>query len=165
MTTTPGDQRTAERGLGWSLGVLVRAYEAAVRDIVCEIPHGHRGYRILAEVTHGDQPSQLALATHLGVDRTVMTYVIDDLVTADLVQRQLNPADRRQRRVVATATGRRVLQGLQRRVRVAEDELLGALDPAQREVLCSMLQQVACDVRGIDADRDVCEAAEEWTRG
>ncbi|WP_029136374.1 MarR family winged helix-turn-helix transcriptional regulator [Nakamurella lactea] len=162
MSTARDDQRTAERGLGWSLGVLLRAYEASVRDIVDELPHGHRGYRVLSEVVHGAQPSQLALAAHLGIDRTVMTYVIDDLVAADLVQRQSNPTDRRQRRVVATATGRRVLRRLERRVRAAEDEVLGSLDATRRAALCSMLQQVAWDVRGVGVGTDVCEVAEDW---
>ncbi|MFK0044612.1 MarR family transcriptional regulator [Streptomyces sp. NPDC090741] len=44
------------------------------------------------------------MATYLGIDRTVMTYLIDDLVTAGLVERRLNPADRRQRKIV-TAPG------------------------------------------------------------
>ena len=162
MTTASDHQETGERGLGWSLGVVLRAYEATVRSTVDELPHGHRGYRVLAEVVHGEQPSQLALAAHLGIDRTVMTYVIDDLVAADLVQRQPNPADRRQRRIVATATGRRVLRRLERRVRAAEDQVLGSLDAGRREVLCSMLQQVACDVRGVGDGRDVCEVAQDW---
>jgi DNA-binding MarR family transcriptional regulator len=102
------------------------------------------------------------LAADLGIDRTVMTYVIDDLVAADLVQRQPNPADRRQRRIVATVTGRRVLRRLERRVRAAEDEVLGALTAAQREALCSMLYQVACDVRAVDPEKDVCEVAADW---
>ena len=39
-------------------------------------------YQILSTVVHDDQPSRLALAAHLGIDRSVMTYLIDDLVEA-----------------------------------------------------------------------------------
>jgi DNA-binding MarR family transcriptional regulator len=151
-----------ERGLGWSLGVLLRAYEASVRDAVREVPHRHRGYQVLAEVVHGDQPSQLALATHLGIDRTVMTYVIDDLAAAGLVERRPNPADRRQRQVVATTAGRRALRRLEGRVRAAEDDVLGVLDADQRESLCTLLRHVAHEVRGIDHDRDLCDVAANW---
>jgi hypothetical protein len=34
---------------------------------------------VLAAATRGEPGSQLALAQHLGVDRTVMTYLVDDL--------------------------------------------------------------------------------------
>src|SRR5204862_8339718 len=39
--------------------------------------------------------TQLALAQHLGVDRTVMTYLIDDLEAAKLIERRPDPTDRR----------------------------------------------------------------------
>ncbi|NUR51901.1 MAG: winged helix-turn-helix transcriptional regulator, partial [Hamadaea sp.] len=95
---------------GWGLGVLLRAYQSTVVTELGDFPHGPRGYQTLTEVVRGEHPSQLALAAYLGIDRTVMTYLIDDLVTAGLVERQLNPADRRQRKVVATAAGRRALK-------------------------------------------------------
>jgi MarR family transcriptional regulator for hemolysin len=45
---------------------------------------------------------KLALAQHLGIDRTAMTYLLDDLETAGLIERRPGPADWRARRVVAT---------------------------------------------------------------
>ena len=132
-------------------------YEATVRDALAEVPHGHRGYQVLSEVVRGEQPSQLALAAHLGIDRTVMTYLIDDLVEAGLVERRPNPADRRQRRVVATSAGRRTLRRLIGRVRASEDAVMQALDAREREALCVLLGRVAADVHGVDAGRDLCD--------
>lgn len=131
------------RGLGWSLGALQRHYESVVDKVLGDVPHGHRGYQVLAEVSTGHPPSQLALAERLGIDRTVMTYLIDDLVAAGLVERQTNPDDRRQRRIVVTALGRRLLRRLAPKVQAVEDEVLGSLTPEQREVLCTLLRQVA----------------------
>jgi MarR family transcriptional regulator, transcriptional regulator for hemolysin len=144
---------------GWHLGVLLGAYQSSVVTVLGEVPHGPRGYQTLAAVVHGDQPSQLALATHLGIDRTVMTYLIDDLVAAGLVERQLNPADRRQRRIVATDDGVGRYTDLERRVRAAEDKLLGALEPAERQAFRQVLRRVACDLRNIAPRPDPCEAA------
>ncbi|MDQ7906378.1 MarR family winged helix-turn-helix transcriptional regulator [Phytohabitans sp. ZYX-F-186] len=154
--TTP---RPAYDGdFGWHLGVLLSGYQSLVVTVLGDFPHGPRGYQTLAAVVHGDQPSQLALATHLGIDRTVMTYLIDDLVEAGLVERQLNPADRRQRKIVATARGLGTYRDLERRVREAEDTLLGALEPAERRALRHLLRRVACDVRDIEPATDPCEA-------
>jgi MarR family transcriptional regulator, transcriptional regulator for hemolysin len=56
-----------------------------------------------------DEPcSQAALAARLGIDRTVMTYLLDDLVTAGLVERRQDPGDRRTRSVAATEHGRAI---------------------------------------------------------
>src|SRR5690348_14911735 len=113
------DRPVEHEDFGWALGAVLRAYHSSVLTQLGEVPHGPRGYQTLTEVVRGEHPSQLALAAYLGIDRTVMTYLIDDLVGAGLVERQPNPADRRQRKVVATAAGRRTLKDLQQRVRAA----------------------------------------------
>lgn len=165
MIPVMATERPAYDGdFGWHLGVLLSGYHSLVVTALGDFPHGPRGYQTLATVVRGDQPSQLALATHLGIDRTVMTYLIDDLVNAGLVERQLNPADRRQRKVVATAEGVAAYTELARRVREAEDKLLGALEPAERQVLRRLLRTVACDVRNIEPVMDPCEAAEATLR-
>lgn len=156
--TRPPTEHTT--GVGWCLTVLLRAYHTSVNSVVGDLPHGPRGYHVLATVVHDQPPSQLALADHLGVDRTVMTYVIDDLVAAGLVERQANPADRRQRMVVATERGKRVLADHQERVRQAEDDLLDALEPGERDALRRLLRRVACDVRDIDVATDPCDVVD-----
>lgn len=128
---------------GWTLGAVFRAYRGVLEVAVGDFPHGPRGYQVLHMVVHCDQPSQLALATSLGIDRTVMTYLVDDLITAGFVERRLNPADRRQRKVVSTDAGVQALQELERRVRQAEDSVLAPLQPDEREMLCSLFRRVA----------------------
>jgi MarR family transcriptional regulator, transcriptional regulator for hemolysin len=158
-TTRPEDD------FGWHLGVLLRAYQGSVVTVTGDLPHGPRGYQTLRAVVHGDQQSQLGLATHLGIDRTVMTYLIDDLVEAGLVERRPNPADRRQRRIVATAKGVRACAKLERQVRQAEDDLLRSLAPADRAALRTLLRRVACDLRDLAPVADPCDAAQEMLSG
>ncbi len=126
---------------GPALLTLGRAYLGFVVEILDGVPHGPRGYHTLGAVIRGDHPSQLALATGLGIDRTVMTYLLDDLVAAGLVERQLNPTDRRQRKIVATALGIQAMAHLNRRVCQAEDELLGALDDEERDAFRTLLRR------------------------
>jgi DNA-binding MarR family transcriptional regulator len=137
---TPAHTATEIYGeAGPALLVLTRAYFGAVGPILDGLPHATRGYHTLGAVIRGDHPSQLALATWLGIDRTVMTYLLDDLVAAGLVERQQNPTDRRQRKIVATAHGVQTFTELQRKVRRAEDDLLGALSDTERETLRDLL--------------------------
>lgn len=147
-------------GVVWSLSVVLQALHAAVDAAVGDVPHGPRGYQVLTTVVHDQPPSQLALAEHLGIDRSVMTYLIDDLEAAGLVERRPNPGDRRQRTVVATEAGRRRLAELERRVQEAEDGVLAALAPDERETLRTLLRRVACDLRDVDISTDACTVVE-----
>lgn len=161
MRQIPQSQ-TAESDFGWSLGVLLRSYQNATADTLGTFPHGPRGYQALSTVAHGSQPNQLALAAYLGIDRTVMTYLIDDLVKAGLVKRQQNPADRRARKIVATKRGREVLCDLERRVQAAEDAVLAALEPTERQAFRNLLRRVACDVREVEPKTDTCDAVNDF---
>ena len=156
-----GHDRRLHEGFGWALGVLLRAYHATVGPVLGDVPHGPRGYQTLATVVQGEQPNQVALAAYLGIDRTVMTYLIDDLVAAGLVERQLHSTDRRQRKIVATRSGLDVLADLERRVRHAEDHLLDGLDVAERDAFRELLRRVACNVRDVDLTTDPCDVASD----
>src|SRR5262249_27383933 len=98
------------------------------------------GYQVLATVTGAEPGSQLEMANHLGVDRTVMTYLLDDLEQAGLIERHPDPADRRARRVVATARGCALRSELEGRLRAAEDAVLAGLgSPRDRAVFRDLL--------------------------
>lgn len=145
--------------LGWSLGVLLRAYRDRVTAALGEFPHGTRGYETMAEVLRGGHPSQLALAGHLGIDRSVMTYLVDDLEAEGLVERTPNPADRRRRRIVATDRGRELVESACTRVLAAQDEVLAGLEGDERSALRRLLTKAA-GATGGDVD-DPCAIADE----
>src|SRR5690349_13489063 len=135
-----------EADLGWALGAVSRSYLRAVREAVSDVPGGVRGYLVLAVAGRGEPKSQLALAQHLGVDRTVMTYLLDDLEDAGLVERRPDPADRRARRVTLTAAGQARVTELRAGLRHVEDHLLAPLDGDERLVLRALLQRLATHV-------------------
>ena len=137
--------------LGWGLGVVLRAYAKAARDAVADLPGGPRGYQILSAAAQGAVSSQLALAQHLGVDRTVMTYLLDDLEAAKLIERRPDPADRRARRVVATQLGTELLATLNDRLRAAEAHLLAPLDLETRETFRAQVRLLATRADDLDA--------------
>lgn len=144
MSTTPAETRTDQHSLfGWSLAALLRDWSARVDAAADDLPQGTRGYQLLTAVVHGNLPSQAALAATLGIDRTVMTYLLDAFEGCGLVERQLDPADRRARRIVATEHGQEVLAAMQARVAAAEEELLSGLEPEQRLLLRHLLERAA----------------------
>jgi DNA-binding MarR family transcriptional regulator len=142
--------------LGWGLGVVLRAYATAAHSAVADLPGGPRGYQILSAAAQGAVGSQLALAQHLGVDRTVMTYLLDDLEAARLIERRPDPADRRARRIVATQLGTELLATLDDRLRAAEAHLLAPLDPETRETFRAQVRLLATRAGALD-QRDLTQ--------
>src|SRR3979411_2973367 len=101
LPVTPRSVRSGlDQDLGFTLGVTFRAYIKAANAVVCDIPGGPRGYQVIVAAIQHQADSQGALAQRLGVDRTVMTYLIDDLEKAGLVERRADPVDRRSRPIV-----------------------------------------------------------------
>jgi DNA-binding MarR family transcriptional regulator len=153
--TTP----SVESDLGWALGTVMRAYLRTAKERLAGIPGGPRGYQVLAAAAENGSNSQLALAKQLGVDRTVMTYLIDDLEAASLVARTPDPADRRTRRIELTDAGRERLCELERGLRDAESHLLDPLDPDERDTLRELLHRLATRTGTLDGS--ACDVAEE----
>jgi DNA-binding MarR family transcriptional regulator len=157
--TTP---QQLEADFGWALLAVLRSYRELSEKRLAELPGGPRGYHVLASAALGDPPSQLALARKLGVDRTVMTYLLDDLESAGLIERRPDPADRRARRITVTEAGSAALCAIQESLRAAEEALLEPLDPAERPVLRNLLHRLAA---GADPQREhtTCTEAEKLT--
>lgn len=153
MTTAAG----VERELGWALTTVMKSYLRVAGESLGGVPGGPRGYLVLAAIGRGELGTQVALAQHLGVDRTMMTYLLDDLEEAGLVERRPDPADRRARRVTLTAGGLTRLAELRCSLRLAEESLLGALAEEERTALREMLYRLAEAM----APSNPCELARE----
>ncbi|WP_248961528.1 MarR family winged helix-turn-helix transcriptional regulator [Sphaerisporangium perillae] len=87
--------------------------------------------------------TQQALSTTLEMDGTNIVGLLNELEAEDLVERRRAPEDRRRHVVELTETGARRLQEAECALAVAEDEVLGALDEAERETLYNLLQRAA----------------------
>lgn len=93
-----------------------------------------------------------------------MTYLLDDLVRAGLVERQPDPDDRRNRRVVATAYGKTVLTELDERFRRAEQHLLAGLDADGQRAFRGLLRELSAHVNDLDPVATACDVVEDISR-
>jgi DNA-binding MarR family transcriptional regulator len=161
LVTAAGCGDALADDLGWGLGVVFRAYVTAAHSAVAELPGGPRGYQVLASAAQSAVGSQLALAQRLGIDRTVMTYLLDDLETAGLIERRPDPADRRARRIVATPRGVDLLLTLDARLRAAEAHLLDPLDETGRQLFRAQVRKLATRLNALDPLDNPCALAEQ----
>jgi DNA-binding MarR family transcriptional regulator len=157
----PGCADALADDLGWGLGTIFRAYVKAANAAVADLPGGARGYQIVSAAAQGAVGSQLALAQHLGVDRTVMTYLLDDLEAANLIERRSDPADRRARQIVATHQGNEVLASLNDRLRAAEAQLLAPLDEETRGLFRAQVRLLATRLDALDPPDSPCDLADD----
>jgi DNA-binding MarR family transcriptional regulator len=148
-----------DRDLGWMLGVVFRAYVKAAELALHDLPGGPRGYQVLTAAVGEPPQNQGAIAEELGIDRTVLTYLIDDLERLNLVTRRPDPADRRSRLVVATGQGRAAWQQRQDALRHVEAHVLSPLSPADTTTFLALLQQLACQAQALDPLSNLCEVA------
>jgi DNA-binding MarR family transcriptional regulator len=132
-----------EADLSWALSIVSRAFRLTAGSSVADLPGGLRGYLVLTAVAQGQPRSQLSLAQQLAVDKTAMTYLLDELETAGLVTRRPDPADRRARQIAVTPKGSKLLAEFARRLTEAEAKVLAPLSISERRTLRELLGRVA----------------------
>lgn len=158
--TTP----PADASIGWAIGVVFRAWQQGVTAALDELPHGPRGHQILAYVSRGSLPTQANIAAHLGIDRTVLTYVLDDLVAEGVIERQTDASDRRVRRLAITDAGAQRLLDLDRRVDDAERSIFAGLSAEEEQLLRASLQRAATTIHTDGHDGDACSVVADIMR-
>ena len=142
--------------LGWGLSTVMRAFGRWASASVIDLPGGPRGHLVLATIARDRPPSQLALAHELGVDRTAMTYLLDELETAGLVERRPDPADRRARQILITPAGSNALREYSKRLFEVENRLLAPLDELEAKTFRHMIERIARAAHTEPAGSDPC---------
>ncbi|WP_454049374.1 MarR family winged helix-turn-helix transcriptional regulator [Cellulomonas sp. Marseille-Q8402] len=133
----PGDE------LFWLLRRALHTMRRDVREQVDLTPSRHRLLRVLARA--GEPQRQTALATALDVVPRSVTSLVDDLERVALVERRPDPTDRRATLVALTDDGRAVLTEADRQRRRHAEELLGRLEPGERDDLLRLLHRLVDD--------------------
>ncbi|RSM79862.1 MarR family transcriptional regulator [Amycolatopsis sp. WAC 01375] len=128
--------------LGWLLGQVCRAHGSVLERAVSDIPHGLRGFQALCGAVHGSARNQAQLGRQLDIDRTVMVYLVDDLVAAGLVERAVDPDDRRNKLIQGTEAGRKLLETTKAAIMEAEAEVLAPLPGKDQDRFREMLRAV-----------------------
>jgi DNA-binding MarR family transcriptional regulator len=124
---------------------------------LCEGGYGitRREWSVLAQL-HG-QPQGLlpsALAERMQRDRARTSRALSALQAKGLVQRMVLPHDRRSVRVSLTAAGQALYDELMPQVQSINARILEVLDPAQKEALDGILQQLRLQARHLLAEMD-----------
>ncbi|MCC3297942.1 MarR family winged helix-turn-helix transcriptional regulator [Arthrobacter caoxuetaonis] len=102
-----------------------------------------RSYSVLSLACSGLKPSQRELAEFLFLDPSQIVALVDALEKRGAVKRKADPRDRRSNIITPTAAGKRLYAEAAAIVQNAGNSALGALSPAERDQLRSLLRRVA----------------------
>jgi DNA-binding MarR family transcriptional regulator len=133
--------------LAGRLGYLLKHARERLGELTAEVlaPFGVTGRQVGVLIAIDDRVplSQQEVARRLGVDRTTMVDLIDELEDKGLVQRRQDPADRRRNVVALTPAGTATLAAASRATAEAERRFLGSLPATEAVAFRDALRAVA----------------------
>ena len=133
--------------LAGRLGYLLKHARERLAALPAEMlsPFGVTGRQVavLIAIDDGVPLSQQEVARRLGVDRTTMVDLIDELEDSGLVQRRQDPSDRRRNVVDLTRAGMVTLEEASRAALEAERRFLASLPAAEATAFRAALRAVA----------------------
>jgi DNA-binding MarR family transcriptional regulator len=99
-------------------------------------------YAILEVIGRNPRISQTALSTAIGRDKTTLTPALRDLIGDGLVERAVNPQDRRSRTLVLTKSGEERRKALAAVAANHDARLKALFTPQEATLLLSLLERL-----------------------
>ena len=120
---------------------LWRATHTRTAELLASIGLTPALFALLNVIGAREGAIQQELGTALGIDRSTMVALIDQLESAGLAKRRTSRTDRRAREIVITPKGRRQLDRARALIVQVEDEVLSGLDETERPQLLALLRR------------------------
>ncbi|WP_226624808.1 MarR family winged helix-turn-helix transcriptional regulator [Alloyangia pacifica] len=144
QTSSPRDR------FGFAFVTLARQWHRVVDKHLAEAGLTDATWRPLVHLAEGgDGISQRDLAARIGLDTSTLVRLLDLLEARGLVERRVDPADRRARRIHLTAEGRDELARIRAMLLQAENELLGDLDDKETLAMLDGFARIAARAEAI----------------
>lgn len=127
----------------WLLGRAAQRGHVLARDRLTAAGIGKWHYAVLAALAEFGAQSQADVGRRLGLDRSDMVAVLNDLQADDYVTREADPADRRRNIVTISDAGHAALAGFDRLVAEADGLLMAGLSADDQARLKALLERIA----------------------
>ena len=136
--------RLADRVL-WALGRSSQHAQRLVRQHMTEAGVRTQHYHVLASLADDGEAAQATVADRIGLDRSDLVTLLDELEDLKYVERRVDPADRRRKIVAITPGSEKQLIAMDQLIVAAETELLEPLSASERTALLGLLRRLSGD--------------------
>ena len=136
--------RLADRVL-WALGRSSQQAQRLVRQHMTEAGVRTQHYHVLASLADDGEGAQATLADRIGLDRSDLVTLLDELEDLKYVERRVDPADRRRKIVAITPAGEQQLIAMDQLIVAAVAVLLEPLSARERKTLLGLLHRLSGD--------------------
>src|SRR6476661_5148879 len=137
--------------LGRQLVFTAKAMREAFEDTLTAAGGSLGTWIVLSALNDVGCMSQAALASHVRLEGATITHHIDRLEAAGLVQRQLDPGDRRVRRLALTDAGAELHIRLLAAVIELQQHVLAGLGKPERAALRKTLETIQSNLAALGA--------------
>ena len=141
MATHPSAEAPVTEFVGQLFFRLWRAAHVRAADVLETLGLTPALFGLLNVIGAREGAIQQELGSVMGIDRSTMVSLIDQLESAGLAKRRPSVTDRRAREIVITPKGRRLLERGRRLISETEDEVLAGLTAAERGELVKLLRR------------------------
>jgi DNA-binding MarR family transcriptional regulator len=141
MATHPSPDPPVTEFAGQLLFRLWRATHTRTADVLGSIGLTPALFALLNVIQAREGAIQQELGSALGIDRSTMVSLIDQLESEGLAKRRPSATDRRAREIAITPKGRRLLQRARGLISQVEDEVLAGLTAKERDEMVTLLRR------------------------
>jgi DNA-binding MarR family transcriptional regulator len=141
MATHPSAEPPVTEFAGQLFFRLWRVAHVRAADVLGSVGLTPALFGLLNVIAAREGAIQQELGSAMGIDRSTMVSLIDQLESAGLAKRRPSATDRRAREVAITPKGRRLLQRARQSVLETEDEVLAGLTAEERRELERLLRR------------------------
>ena len=106
----------------WLFGRVTQQTQRLIRQQMESAGLRTQHYHVLASLADSGEAAQATLADRIGLDRSDLVTVLDELQKLEYVVRRTDPADRRRNIVGTTAKGEKALAEMDKLIYAAEAE-------------------------------------------
>ena len=136
------DAGALRRLVGYNLKRAYMRFQADFRETMGVDGLSPRSFSALSLVAETPGITQSELSRILGIERSGLVAIIDELQDRKLLKRVPVPGDRRAQALTPTRSGNAAYQVMLERVVAHEERLLEGFDARQRETLLGMLRKL-----------------------
>ncbi|VVS90937.1 MarR family winged helix-turn-helix transcriptional regulator [Desulfoluna spongiiphila] len=149
---------------GYRFAMIQRIHTALLRDGMLTLGITTAQFPFLAELFHEQRPvTQDELSKALCIDPAATARALDQLEKKGLVNREINPENRRQKLVSITPLALEMKPGFYEVLNTASDALVTGLSGQEKKAALSLLDRIMAN--GITARHEKNQAPERQKKG